>query len=608
MKDIIEFELWELKAGRLLLASLSFLLGSALAVWELPLIAKIIPFVLLFTLEIFDLRRGLLVLAAISMGAGLINADFRKPVPASTDISHFANQQVEVWGEVGDYKLAENGKGVIWLKCKKLRLYAESFNFRVAKRGAFLDSQVNEKAELPSLAISSEPREASGNLLIQLKRLNRIDAILISALEGKSQVRVKGKLLALKPSFGKPSHYGLSLRRKRVFSCIYTSAEFIKKDQAPLQSINVFTRIRERILKFHEQALGSSLGKLLSSMVLGDRAVKLDDSVSATYRICGLSHILAASGFNLSLIAGAIYFLLRSVTGCSWFISISCFLGTVLFLLIAGPSPSIVRAFIMGAFLLLGRALYRQLHMSAILAFSGMIVSCIEPYAISDLGFQLSYLSTAGLLILMDSPGETSGVFSRPGRIRSNKQSSFSLDSFAFASPFSLPSLYQPDKKPVRLLTVLHKLAAGLMQTLITCVVAQLCVLPLQLYHFRTFNPYFLPANLLILPVLPVVSMAGFLSSFIFILGHPCGLSPEIPATLDLLCLLPLSYMQELSARIAVLPHAQMPTSSPDELALLVYLLVLFSYQIWLKLSKLGLWILLVVSSLAVLVYCTGSS
>lgn len=67
-------------------------------------------------------------------------------------------------------------------------------------------------------------------------------------------------------------------------------------------------KIRKGIINTHISHLGDHSGKLLASIVLGDRAVNLPSKVRDSFRACGLSHLLAASGFNLSILVGSVYF------------------------------------------------------------------------------------------------------------------------------------------------------------------------------------------------------------------------------------------------------------------------------------------------------------
>jgi len=76
-----------------------------------------------------------------------------------------------------------------------------------------------------------------------------------------------------------------------------------------------FWRLRDRMVKVHVQALDSPRGELVSSIVLGRKAVNLTYEVQDQFLKAGLSHILAASGFHVSLLLGTVLVLTQRFQG-----------------------------------------------------------------------------------------------------------------------------------------------------------------------------------------------------------------------------------------------------------------------------------------------------
>jgi len=94
-------------------------------------------------------------------------------------------------------------------------------------------------------------------------------------------------------------------------------------------------------------AAGADAGAVLAALVLGSAVAPAPPAVAEAFRAAGLSHALAASGFHLTVLLGAVMLLGRGGPRLwRWTLALGA-MG--LFLLLAGPQPSVVRAVLMGA-------------------------------------------------------------------------------------------------------------------------------------------------------------------------------------------------------------------------------------------------------------------
>ena len=88
-------------------------------------------------------------------------------------------------------------------------------------------------------------------------------------------------------------------------------------------------------------------GGVLSALVLGSAVSPLTSEVREAFRAAGLSHALAASGYHLTVLLGAVMLVARGLMApLRWALALGAMAG---FLLLAGPQPSVVRAVLMGA-------------------------------------------------------------------------------------------------------------------------------------------------------------------------------------------------------------------------------------------------------------------
>ncbi|WP_255621757.1 ComEC/Rec2 family competence protein [Pseudonocardia sp. DSM 110487] len=150
------------------------------------------------------------------------------------------------------------------------------------------------------------------------------------------------------------------------------------------------------------QVLPPAQGGLLPGLAVGDTSL-LTAEVEADFRAAGLSHLLAVSGANLAIVAGAVLALLRVLRAdprLSAAVSAAAVLG---FVVLARPSPSVVRAAAMAAVVLLALAIGRGRSALPALAAAVMVLLLADPALAVDPGFALSVLATAALVLL--APG-----------------------------------------------------------------------------------------------------------------------------------------------------------------------------------------------------------
>lgn len=210
---------------------------------------------------------------------------------------------------------------------------------------------------------------------------------------------------------------------------------------------------------FPEPAAGFSLG-----ILIGERST-LSDAHIAAFRKTGTTHILALSGFNVSIIITAIIWVLGRKPA-----ALTASLGLIAaFVLLVGPSATVVRAALMGGFLLLGQLFGRpQVAMYvAVITAAAMLV--MQPHALRyDLGFDLSFLATLGILWL------------------------------------------EPDIR--RHLTRIPELARGIVSATFA---AGVTTAPLIALTFGTASLVSPLANLLVVPAIPLLMLGGFVSVMI---------------------------------------------------------------------------------------------
>jgi len=143
------------------------------------------------------------------------------------------------------------------------------------------------------------------------------------------------------------------------------------------------------------RALPEPEAGLAAGILIGLRE-RVDRSLAADFATAGVSHVVAISGWNIAIVAGIVGAALR---GRSRRLVTIAVLGTVTaYVVAAGGSPSVVRAAVMAGVVLLARESGRAGRAAAALGAAAALLLLVDPALVSDAGFRLSVMATAGLL------------------------------------------------------------------------------------------------------------------------------------------------------------------------------------------------------------------
>ncbi len=161
---------------------------------------------------------------------------------------------------------------------------------------------------------------------------------------------------------------------------------------------NIFGYIRKSIVDNCRKLLGEDRGSILAGMLIGDKT-GLDPAVEDGFRDSGLSHTMAVSGAHVAYILAPLIFIF-SKFGVErrkyypWLLAVLLF-----FALLTGFQPSVARASLTAALMLIGGIISRETDSLNSLACSAVILIAANPFAIFDAGFILSYVCVIAILI-----------------------------------------------------------------------------------------------------------------------------------------------------------------------------------------------------------------
>lgn len=154
------------------------------------------------------------------------------------------------------------------------------------------------------------------------------------------------------------------------------------------------------------QVLPPEQGELLGSILLGSSVTPISAEKKEVYRSAGLIHLLVVSGTQVSILIGVCLSFCRFLKMPLWPAVIGTSLFNLMLVLVTGGGASIMRAGIMGEIALIGLLFEREKETYAALALSALILLVIDPNNIFNIGFQLSFAATLGLVYVAPALGK----------------------------------------------------------------------------------------------------------------------------------------------------------------------------------------------------------
>ena len=264
--------------------------------------------------------------------------------------------------------------------------------------------------------------------------------------------------------------YRAYLERKGITGQVYLKDE----DWIDLQA-NDANQIYAFSYRFRDILLASLQRSGLSDDEFGVAAAillgyddNLADEVRKNYVAAGSMHILCVSGMHVGIIYLLASFLLGFLNRKKWQKTLKQVLLLALiwfYALIAGLSPSILRASLMISFVIIGEIIHRKGFIINSIAASAFILLCINPNNLFEIGFLLSYAAVMGIVVL---------------------------------------------QRPIyNLLYIKNKLLDKVWQITTVALAAQISTIPFTLFYFQQFTTYFWLSNLFMTPISFIVVISG---------------------------------------------------------------------------------------------------
>lgn len=253
--------------------------------------------------------------------------------------------------------------------------------------------------------IIAEPDERENNVRLVVRETETKEKILIFTerfpeyIYGE-KIQVAGELRRpenFETDNGKIFEYEKYLAARDIrYQLFYPKIE--KVAPASWSVLGSLLKLKKAFQQKIEEVIPEPAAALASGVLLGGKS-GLGERLEEVFRLVGISHVVVLSGFNLSIIASYILEILFFLPH-AWAVSGSV-VGVLLFTLMVGGGASVARASVMAILGLLARGYGRIYEAGVALVFAGVVMTLWNPkILVFDLGFQLSFLATLGLIYL----------------------------------------------------------------------------------------------------------------------------------------------------------------------------------------------------------------
>lgn len=155
--------------------------------------------------------------------------------------------------------------------------------------------------------------------------------------------------------------------------------------------------VRRRFAAAVRDTLPADQAALLPALVLGDTSA-VPTPTGRDFRAAGMTHLMAVSGANVTIVCAAVLFSARLI-GPRAAVLLAA-LALVAFVVVVEPTASVLRAAVMGAIALAGMLTSRRRQAIPALAATVLVLLAVAPQLSVDVGFALSVLATAALVVL----------------------------------------------------------------------------------------------------------------------------------------------------------------------------------------------------------------
>lgn len=301
----------------------------------------------------------------------------------------------------------------------------------------------------------------------------------------------------------------------------------------------VANKLTDRLEENTYKILDKETAAMFLGLMIGTKE-GISEEIEENFKNASLSHVLAVSGMHITYIILGLNILLKNTLG-KRITNILIIPILIIYMLISGFTPSITRAGIMGILVVISKLIHRKNDIFTSIAASLLIILISNPYLIQNLGLQLSYAGTLGIILFYK---KTLNILTNI-HIK-NRTYKFKI-------------------KPK-----INKYVDKLKDISALSIAVQIVIFPIIIVQFNTFTPYFLIANILLSIIIAPIVILGFVFMIVVLIN------PSIADILSKLIEISIKLIQSIS-EIGKLPFSKIYISTPKLFWVLIYYLIIIT-------------------------------
>ena len=366
----------------------------------------------------------------------------------------------------------------------------------------FIASHVSSETSYIIVGVVSDfpdQRDHYTNIRVQTQKIRPADGFMHTEVEGLilakvppesdvhygDQILLRGYLQ--KPPTNEDFSYRDYLARQNIYAYMSRANVAILEADHGNVLLRLIFRLKEKSLATIYRLWPDPEASLLAGILLGIES-GIPAPVQKAFKDTGTSHIIAISGFNITIIAGLFSnFFNRFLSPRRG--AIAAALGITLYTILVGADAAVLRAAVMGGLTLFAQQIGRRQSGLNALAVASLFMAVFDPQLPWDLSFQLSLTATIGLILyaepLQDKFVEMASRFITSERAKRLSQPVGEYILFTFA--------------------------------------AQLTTFPVMVFHFQRLSLTAFLANPVILPAQPPIMTIGGLALILGLIWFPLG-------------------------------------------------------------------------------------
>ena len=253
------------------------------------------------------------------------------------------------------------------------------------------------------LEVSSSEEYAS-EYILRVEKLNceneKFDLILVAEYNPELE---RGDFVAFEGEIIKTESYrnAICLRNNNAYdyplACVIKSNAEIEFAENEFRIPLIFSNLNSKLSATLRATLGSENGSLASALLLGNRDL-LSDNTLRDFKRAGVYHLLALSGLHVAILIGILEWILKKCLVPTKFRIILLGIISLFYIALTGFALSACRSMLMLWVMYLSLILQRKRDVLTSLFVAVTVIVLIKPSAVLDVGLQLSFLSTFGVI------------------------------------------------------------------------------------------------------------------------------------------------------------------------------------------------------------------